>query len=455
MTNPTNKRVSRIDVVEAGQTARHGTVACELNRNIKFSTEALQQYLFVTWEPVIFDALLVAAAVEFCDKLVARPQMTWRRRFALRIPVHEVDRWTAAPTNTAIIEALQFLTGDKWEIEFVARTRAEPPPGSPVLNFPAAQRAVIPFSEGMDSRAVAGLMEAKHGENLVRVRMGKKTNDRPSAYGQRGLFTSVPYDVRKDKYRFKEGTGRSRGFKFAIVSGLTSYLLKADEIILPESGQGALGPVLLPVGQGYEDYRNHPLFTVRMERFLEALFGHRVRYAFPRLWHTKGETLRAYAEQYNGRSDWHSTRSCWQQSRHVSVEGRRRQCGVCAACMLRRLSVHAAGLTEAADTYVWESLDTPTFRQGAAEKFAHHTEALREYAIAGVLHMDHMADLASKKNQEDVVKRHAAELAWALKIPGDEAEKNLSSMLATHAAEWQGFLATLGELSFVRQWVMR
>ena len=40
---------------------------------------------------------------------------------------------------------------------------------------------------------------------------------------------------------------------------------------MPESGQGALGPALAPVGQAYADYRNHPLFTGRMEKFLFAL----------------------------------------------------------------------------------------------------------------------------------------------------------------------------------------
>lgn len=452
MTEIANDGVSRVDVVEAGRAARRGAAACELGRNIRFSTEALEHYLFVAWEPVVFDVLLVAAAVEFCDKLVRRPQLTWRRSFALRVPVHDIDRWNATPTHSALIDALQFLTGDSWQIEFVARVKPEPSPSAPVLNFPPAQRAVIPFSEGMDSRAVAGLMEAQLGDNLVRVRMGQKTKDRPSEYGQRGLFTSVPYDVLTDGHRFYEGSARSRGFKFGIVSGLTAYLLKAGEIVLPESGQGALGPVLLPVGQGYEDYRNHPLFTERMERFLEALLGHRVRYVFPRLWHTKCETLRAYVGQCNGHSDWRSTRSCWQQSRHASVSGRRRQCGVCAACMLRRLSVHAAGLSEPVENYVWEQLEAPTFREGAASDFKHHTEALREYAIAGVLHMDHMADLASP-SQEASVKRHAGELARSLKMPVGDAETKLLRMLSAHAAEWNSFVGSLGERSFVRDWV--
>jgi hypothetical protein len=71
----------------------------------------------------------------------------------------------------------------------------------------------------------------------------------------------------------REVSGRSRGFKFALISGIAAYLANADEIVIPESGQGALGPVLSDVGHAYPDYRNYPLFTRRMEQFFNVLFG--------------------------------------------------------------------------------------------------------------------------------------------------------------------------------------
>lgn len=62
--------------------------------------------------------------------------------------------------------------------------------------------------------------------------------------------------------------------------------------------QGALAPAMLPMGQGYADFRNHPAFTFLMEKFVDALFGHRLRYNFPRLWMTKGETLREFVDNW-------------------------------------------------------------------------------------------------------------------------------------------------------------
>jgi|CXWL01.1.fsa_nt_gi hypothetical protein len=445
--------VEGVHLVENGVAVLPGWTPCVIKQNITFSTKRLQEYCFVPWEPIIYDVLLVAAAVEFCDKLYKRPTYGWRRTFAVRIPVHEPERWSAPAVSAALIDALEFLTGDKWQFEFYARVHPESPPRETLLNFPSAQRCVMPFSDGMDSRAVGGLLERDIGDRLIRVRMGAKTIDRPSSRGQPGLFTSIPYRVRPYGRDFKEGSGRSRGFKFAIASALTAYLLKAQEIALPESGQGALGPALLAVGQAYEDYRNHPFFTDRMEKLVAALLEHEVRYDFPRLWFTKGETLKAYATAYGDRADWANTRSCWQQTRHVSVAQKQRQCGVCAACMLRRLSVHAAGLSEEQDRYVWERLCADTYHGGAAHAFTRHTGALKEYAIAGVLHMDHMAGLATSPLHAADIKRHAAQLAVSRGLNADDAHLRLTRLLRAHAAEWHAFVHELGERSFVRSWV--
>ena len=129
------------------------------------------------------------------------------------------------------------------------------------------------------------------GDKLIRVRLGTKASDGKALHKLRQPFTSVPYHVRADKGEFVESSARSRGFKFALISGLAAYLTKAGQVIVSESGQGALGPALVPVGQGYEDYRSHPQFTDRMERFLEALLQHKVRFSFTQLWLTKAETL--------------------------------------------------------------------------------------------------------------------------------------------------------------------
>src|SRR5206468_10272113 len=82
-----------VEVVEPGARTPRGRIRCEIGENVKFSTDDLETYCFANWEPLLYDALLVAAAVEFCDRTQRRSEMQWQREFELRIPVHDPDRW--------------------------------------------------------------------------------------------------------------------------------------------------------------------------------------------------------------------------------------------------------------------------------------------------------------------------------------------------------------------------
>ena len=438
-----------IDVIEPGRRARKDHIAFDLGRDVSFSTAALESFAFARWEPVTHDALVVAAAVEYADKIVKRPPHGWGRRLTLRIPVHDQARWNAPDVSGALHDVLGFLTGDVWVISFVKRTKAEPVLPLSMLPLTVPTQAILAFSDGMDSRAVAGLVGAELGERLVRVRVGKKTSDRPREKGKREPFTDVPYDVSSDMPN-RESSARTRGFKFAIVSGIAAYLTDATEIVIPESGQGAIGPALLTVGHAYPDLRNHPRFTRLMERFLKALLDKDVIYVFPRIWKTKGETLRAYVA-IASTDAWRKTKSCWRNNQWSSVNGKQRQCDVCAACMLRRVSVHAAGLAEPADTYVCSDMTAATLEAAVEQGFTKVGGAFRQYALAGILHMDHLADMASADQRSEVT-RHAATLGPALGLSPQEAGKRLVTLLNTHAEEWKSYMNSLGARSFVRQW---
>jgi hypothetical protein len=190
-----------------------------------------------------------------------------------------------------------------------------------------------------------------------------------------------------------------------------------------------------------------------METLLATLFGHKVRFEFPRLWFTKGETLSEYLRSH-GTEEWSKTRSCWQDNRHSSVDGKRRQCGICAACMLRRLSVHAAGLTEKRETYVWENLKASTFEEGAAPGLKKIDKAQREYAIAGTLHLDHLANLNAAIHAPNI-RLNAAQLAKALGVTEETARSKLDGLLDRHGNEWRAYVTSLGSKSFVKRWTGR
>ncbi|NBB64447.1 ATPase [Pseudomonas sp. ODNR1LW] len=439
-----------VDAVEAGAALRPGAKPAVLGKNLRLDTRDLTSFFFARFDRRLFDLLVVAAAVEFCDRVKRRPAWGWSRPFDVRVAVHEPEVWSAPETKALLEETLSFLTGDVWRFRFEARRHDESAPVAISLPLPPYRALIMPYSEGLDSLAVHALTAHATNSELVRVRLGAGGVDKAALDKDRKPFARVPYKVSVPSSA--ESSARSRGFKFAVVTAIAAAMSEVQRIIVTESGQGALGPVLVRSGHAYPDYRVHPAFSRKMERLFLALTGHEVRYEYPRLWHTKGETLAAAKALPTPPDFVTRTRSCWQSSQHASVDGARRQCGICAACILRRLSMFTAEIDEPGERYVWENLTVADFDTGAASAFQGHTPALREYGIAGVLHMDHLASLALPSAQTRAFHRVIRLTADAL---GEEEGAVLSrtqDLLNRHAHEWRRFVAAQGDQSFLTRY---
>jgi hypothetical protein len=99
-------------VVEPGRRPCKNHAVFDLGRDLKFSTAALESYAFARWKPVIYDAMILAAAVEYADRTMKRPSLGWTRKITLRVPVHDPGRWSDPAVANALDEALRFLTGE-------------------------------------------------------------------------------------------------------------------------------------------------------------------------------------------------------------------------------------------------------------------------------------------------------------------------------------------------------
>lgn len=72
------KELPRLDVVVLEKRKRSGgRIHCVIGEHIQFDENRLLSYCFAEWKPVVFDMLVVAAAVEFCDRLQRRPVIGW------------------------------------------------------------------------------------------------------------------------------------------------------------------------------------------------------------------------------------------------------------------------------------------------------------------------------------------------------------------------------------------
>lgn len=449
LTNPGHYDLT-LRVVEAGrryQRVRSGSAAiAEIGKEIVFDPDVLDTYDYEGWKPIHHDLLVVSAAVEYADRRTARRISRWARDFNITVPVVEVATWQRPEVQTSLRAALRHLTGDNWQFSFVplqsqdalgARQRSLP--------FGTERSFVIAYSDGLDSRCVAKIYGNGSAAICVRVtkhRHSLKKGDEP--------FDQIPFRI--DVPSSRESNVRSRGFKFASVTAIAAHLTGLSRIVVPESGQGALGPVLLPLHNVYADYRNHPTYFRKMERFIKAVLGHEVRYDQPRLWSTKGETISAFRLATNKAVDeLFETRSCWQQRWNAKMDGKLRQCGLCAACLLRRMSMHAAGIDEPGNTYVIANLTVSAFADALPDKKkVRLSHTMAEYGSVGARHLQQLANMADLPDAD--LKVHAFEIARATGEAQDDVLKNLRNMLLTHAKEWRAFMAAQGKQSFLRSW---
>ena len=100
------------------------------------------------------DLLVVAAHVHAADTRISRKtesQDAWTREIRLVIPVSNPGRWIAS--QEILTRALNFLTGDRWEIGFRARPKAQEKLVLPVDHplIPTPFDGVSLFSGGLDS----------------------------------------------------------------------------------------------------------------------------------------------------------------------------------------------------------------------------------------------------------------------------------------------------------------
>ena len=152
---------------------------------------------------------------------------------------------------------------------------------------------------------------------------------------------------------------------------------------------------------------------------------------------------------------WQNTRSCWQGNRQVSVNGKYRQCGVCAACMLRRLAIFSAGIDDVNLSYACENLKAYEFNLGFAPSFASSkiTGAMREYAIAGTLHLEDLASLPNTLSWKSSQLVWIKQLSDCLNISRDDVMQKLNRLLNQHNSEWTQFKTALGPSSFINKWI--
>ena len=411
-----------------------------LGRDIRTSSERIARYCIMRHEPIYEDLATLVESMAYWDRLITRSRSTgWARQLHIQIPVYEYGQFRRVDVSAALAEAAWFLTGDRWSFEFVVRKGPAPVRQGKLALPQGMMRHVVSFSDGLDSFAQVQLSIAEHGRDAVMLVRAGLSRDRifPKVVSLRvpRKFSGV---------RMREVSYRTRPLVFYTLAAIAAVITKAEAVVIGENGQGAFGPACLPFADEWWFRSAHPAFIKRWADFLGLVLGRPVRFEQPQLWNTKGEVLSELRER-GLVAGWEQTSSC-----ATRPKGRygHHGCGICGGCLLRGVSVQAAGLCSPAGDNAFDvcaSEDIVCDRDGRERRMLPSERAVAVRAIAT---MADFARLADSPQGVSAVDREADLVSP--KDPGTVRAK-LLRLLQRHRVEWEAFMNSLPKRSWVRE----
>jgi 7-cyano-7-deazaguanine synthase in queuosine biosynthesis len=331
--------------------------------------------------PVARDLLRLGGAVYCTDKVVKRAATldAWTRDLSLRVPVSNVALWDGAKPE--LVKALSFLSGDHWDLDFVADTD-EPATAQPLVSD---YNGASLFSGGLDSLAgVIDLLEA--GQQLVLV----GHHDSPlTDHKQTELYQALRRHYGRDRLTLRrlylrpagprraqarslprglENTTRSRSFLFFAAGVAVADALGATEpLYVPENGFIGINVPLTPARAGSLSTRTtHPLYMQRMRNALDMIgLGHPIENPYRLL--TKGEVLERSSNRKLLLRLAPQSVSCSHPEAPRWVKRPQGNCGYCYPCLIRRASMEVVGSDRAAD-YAWDALADATLLRRSTKR---------------------------------------------------------------------------------------
>ncbi len=311
-----------------------------------------RQHLADAMPPEASDLLILAASAYAVDRMVARPSVRhtrdsgdWHRDLSLDVPVSDPDRWTALAPQ--LERLLRWLTDDNWHLRFVLRPTARGPldPSQEALFRTVPSHRPILFSGGLDSGCALQNALALGDAVAISVHTNSWMQNTQRSVAK-GLAELSPHHLAALSFRVNlpaggtETSQRTRGFLFLASGTMAAIAAGTDGLLVAEGGVGAINLPYVASQRGTESTRAMHPRTLRMfSEIVTALTGSSFMVDAPYVTTTKAELIgltSAAADEVLSH-----TVSCDSGFSARVID--RAPCGRCTSCILRRLSLVAAG----------------------------------------------------------------------------------------------------------------
>lgn len=335
--------------------------------NVYLQVEKVERALGVRLDSVSLDLCELAAFIYMADKAIPRGRYEkWTRSLSFLVPVRNVDRWNSVKeilTNTVVA-----LSGDNVEFRFVRKVEEKPVGKShslaSTIKLPESDCTCL-FSGGLDSLAGAAYLinqgrRPLFASHYVSALKGLQGNLMAAVRKEFGCqfhhfqyrVTSRPNPRASHPYKAKESSHRARSFMFLSFATVAAAVHGLSDIFICENGILSVNVPISDARKGSRSTRHaHPLFLLYFNQLVNALYERQFNVQNPFFFWTKCEEAKLLLKT-KLYPMIKNTVTCWGYPNQTLRYPNSNHCGYCIPCIVRRVSLLAAGLEKYDDQYV-------------------------------------------------------------------------------------------------------
>jgi 7-cyano-7-deazaguanine synthase in queuosine biosynthesis len=412
-----------------------------------FDLDALNQLDLGDLKPLLVDLLRIASSVYVVDRLVKRHTLGEPKRpsriIGIRVPVLNESFWNQPEVRSLIGEAVEFISGDFWDIEFVHDSTDYKRSSSMFPCYYSGQSPLINlYSGGLDSaagmvlrladdpsRPVIPITAWHHSRqrhmvrrqfSVLRKRLDAKIDP---------LIVRIKMDWNSGLDRKQqERSQRCRAFLFASLGAIAAIMHEQQSVEMFESGVGAINMPLMAGMVGWKATKSsHPTFLRIMSRLASHVAEKDIEFRLPFFNRTKGEMTQALAVSELKKLAL-LTGSC---IGFPLRDSQSKQCGWCPACIFRRQAMEVAGIQEPDDTYKYDFLSSPLSGNQIPEN------RLR-YLKSFLMQVAQLKNVSERDRLPSAFERHVVSTGI---VKHGESQKGVIALMARYADEWLAIAA--------------
>ena len=272
--------------------------------------------------------------------------LQWGRSITAYVPVRDPDYWS---TQASTIESIfGDFTYDQLRLYFEPDPEPSPPPRQSSDAFPSFDCVAL-VSGGVDSFVGAAKLQSEGRTPLgVSHAAAGSISSAQSSVTEAlcnvgGPITRVGITARKHGPTFPtpEPSQRSRSFMFLAAALLVAAVEDRSDVFINENGIMAIHLPMTSARLGsLSTHTASPVTLERIETLASDVLGTQLNITNNLLPLTKPEVVDLGCHLGHANS-LHQTVSCWAIGRTA------RHCGICAPCLMRRVSFETHGVTDA------------------------------------------------------------------------------------------------------------